>query len=104
MPEFNNAGMAKITGTEIQKMVRHWLNTPAGAYLGSSYGSNLKDLLQHPQADGMADSVISKMRADIPLLQSLAEGAINIYSVGTAPDRLDLMIEVAGQAIEVPGA
>ena len=96
--------MATITGTEIQKMVRHWLNTPAGSYLGSIYGSNIKDLLQRPQADGMADAVIRKMRADIPILQSLPDGSINIYSVRVSPDRLDLMIEVAGQAIEVPGA
>lgn len=96
--------MATITGTEIQKMVRHWLNTPAGSYLGSSYGSNIKELLQRPQADGMADAVIRKMRADIPILQSLPNGSINIYSVRVSPDRLDLVIEVAGQAIEVPGA
>lgn len=96
--------MATITGTEIQRMVRHWLNTPAGSFLGSSYGSNIKELLQRPQADGMADAVIRKMRADIPILQSLPNGSINIYSVRVSPDRLDLVIEVAGQAIEVPGA
>jgi len=96
--------MATITGIDIQGMVRHWLNTPAGSYLGSGYGSTLKELLQRPQADGMADAVIQKMRADIPILQSLPSGAINIYSLATAPDRLDLVIEVAGQAIEVSGA
>lgn len=94
--------MATITGIDIQDMVRHWLNTPVGAYLGSSYGSNIKDLLQRPQADGMADAVIQKMRTDIPILQSLPAGSVNIYSMASGSDRLDLMIEVAGWAIQVP--
>lgn len=95
--------MATITGIDIHDMVRHWLNTPVGAYLGSSYGSNIKDLLQRPQADGLADAVIQKMRADIPVLQSLPSGDINLYSATTTPDRLDLVIEVAGQIIQAPG-
>lgn len=103
MREFHNRRMATITGIEIQGMVKHWLNTPAGAYLGSSYGSNIKELLQRPQAEGMADAVIRKMRADIPILQSLPDGATNIYSMQASPDRLDLVIEVAGQALQVPG-
>ena len=82
-------------------MVAHWLNTPVGSYLGSDYGSNIKDILQNPQFDGVADSVIKKMRVDIPVLQSMPEGYINIYSIQTAPDRLDMLIEIAGQTIQV---
>ena len=36
------------------------------------------------------------------LLQVLPNGAINLYSMRTPPDRLDLVIEVAGRAITVP--
>lgn len=93
--------MASITGTDIKAMVAHWLNTPVGSYLGSDYGSNIKDILQNPQFDGVADSVVKKMRADIPVLQSMPDGYINIYSVQTAPDRLDMLIEIAGQTIQI---
>lgn len=95
--------MATITGIDIQAMVRHWLNTPMGAYLGSDYGSNIPDLLQLPFSDGLADAVIQKMRADIPILQSLPGGSINIYSITTAPDRRELLIEFFGQTINFSG-
>jgi len=94
--------MATITGIDIQGMVRHWLNTPEGAYLGSSYGSNIKELLQNPQAIGRADAVILKMKTDIPILQSLPSGSINIYSITSSADKLELVIDVAGQIVQVP--
>ena len=84
-------------------MVRHWLNTPMGAYLGSDYGSNIPDLLQLPFSDGLADTVIQKMRADIPILQSLPSGSVNIYGITTSPDKRELLIEVAGQLIGFDG-
>lgn len=95
--------MKKITGTDMEAMVRHWLNTPAGSYLGSDYGSNLSDFLQQPLSSGLADGVIAKMRVDIPVLQSLPAGSVNIYSLQKSPDRVDFLIEVAGQTIDVQG-
>lgn len=95
--------MATITGNEIQGMVRHWLNTPVGGYLGSDYGQDTKSLLQRPHSDGAADSFLEKMRDDVPVLQAMPAGALNLYGVPSAPDRLDLIVEVAGQAIEITG-
>lgn len=94
--------MKTITGTDIQKMVSHWLHTPTNGYLGSGYGQDIKSLLQRPLADGAPDSFLQKLRVDVPILQALPAGSTNLYAVRTPPDRLDLMIEVAGQAIEVP--
>lgn len=94
--------METITGTDIAGMVQHWLNTPAGSYLGSDYGSNLKDLLQRPNSDGAANAVIDKLRFDIPLIQSLPMGSVNIYSVATGADKTNFVIEVAGQSIQIP--
>ena len=91
-----------ITGNDIQDMVSHWLHTPVNGYLGSSYGQDIKALLHRPQADGAPEALLEKLRADVPVLQALPSGAINLYSVQTPPDRLDLVIEVAGQAITVP--
>lgn len=91
-----------ITGNDIQDMVSHWLHTPVNGYLGSSYGQDIKALLHRPQADGAPEALLQKLRVDVPVLQALPSGAINLYSVQTPPDRLDLVIEVAGQAITVP--
>ncbi len=95
--------MTPITGSDIQQMVDHWLRTPTNGYLGSGYGQDAKSLLQRPQSDGAPDAFLNKLRTDVPVLQALPVGAVNLYRVSTAPDRLDLVIEVAGRAITVPG-
>lgn len=91
-----------ITGNSIQDMVAHWTRTPVNGYLGSSYDQDIKALLHRPQADGVPEALLEKPRADVPVLQALPSGAVNLYSVQTPPDKLDLVIEVAGQAITVP--
>lgn len=96
--------MALITGKDIQEMVRHWLNTPVCGYLGSGYGQDIRALLQLAHSDGAPEAFIEKMRQDIPALQALPEGSINLYAVRTPPDRVELFIDVAGAAIQVPGA
>lgn len=85
-------------------MVRHWLNTPAGSYLGSSYGSNLKDMLQRPILDSGMDEVVAKLKEDIPILSVLGAGAVNVlaYESTDRIDGIELVIEVAGRVIPVP--
>ncbi len=97
--------METITGTDIQQMVDHWLKTPVNGYLGSNYGQDLKALLQQPQLDGAADSVLAKLHTDVPVLQVLPAGSTNIYGVygqNNQSDRMDIVIEVAGKAFEIP--
>lgn len=96
--------MATITENDIQSMVAHWLRTPVNGYLGSDYGQDIKSLLHLPQSDGSPEAQLQKLRSDVPALQSIPEGSINLYSVNSAPDRLDLIIEVAGMAIQIPGS
>ena len=43
------------------------------------------------------------MRSDVPVLEALPAGSLNLYGVPSAPDRLDLVVEVFGQAIEITG-
>ena len=95
--------MATITGNEIQGMVGHWLKTPVNGYLGSDYGQDVKALLQQPQTDGAPDAFLQKLRSDVTVLQALPTGSLNLYGVPSLPDRLDLIVEVAGQTIEVTG-
>jgi hypothetical protein len=96
--------MATITGKDIQDMVRHWLNVPVCGYLGSGYGQDIKALLQLPHSDGAPEAFLDKMRQDIPMLAVLPPGSVNLYAVRTPPDGVELFIDVAGTAIQVPGA
>ncbi|CAK0740651.1 conserved hypothetical protein [Gammaproteobacteria bacterium] len=92
---------ATITSNDIMAMVKHWLDTPVNGYLGSGYGNDLKSLLQSPLSAGVADSFLAKLRNDVPPLQLLPPNAINLYGRQSAPDRLDIFIEISGKAIQV---
>ena len=93
--------MDKISAADIQSMVSHWLATPLNGYLGSGYGQTVTDLLQTPLRAGLADSVITKLRADVPILSSLSRNAINLYSVPEGVDKLRIFINVNGTEIDV---
>lgn len=94
--------MSEITGQDLHGMIRHWLEVPVEGYHGSDYGQDLKALLQNPQAAGQADEYLAKLRKDIPILQLMPAGSINLYGVQTPPDRLDLVLEVAGTTFNIP--
>jgi hypothetical protein len=93
--------MDKISAADIQGMVSHWLGTPVDGYLGSSYGQTIAELLQKPLRAGLADSVLAKLRADVPILGALPRGAINLYSVPDGVDKLRVYIDVNGTEIDV---
>lgn len=80
-------------------MIRHWIATPPNGYLGSGYGSDLKAMLQNPMKTGIADSLLAKLRVDIPLVAALPPSALNIYAVDDGPDKRTIYIDVAGQMI-----
>lgn len=66
---------------QIEKMIDHWIGTPPNGYLGSSYGADLPSLLQKPISvlNIEADKFLAKMKQDIPILQALPAGSVNIY-------------------------
>lgn len=82
-------------------MVTHWLETPVNGYLGSDYGQDAKAMLQNPQSLGLGDTFIQKLRKDVPILQTLNSDDLNLYAVTEYPDKLKILIEVAGKPIEV---
>lgn len=96
--------MATIPSQDFQDMVRHWIATPPNAYLGDSYGSNLAELLQNPFGTGIADAAIAKLRQDVPLAGALGGGQINLYAQENGPDRLDIVIQIAGQVLNLGSA
>lgn len=95
---------AQITPDDIVGMVRHWLNTPVEAYLGSGYGSDAKALLQRPLGDDAALSdFVAKMRRDLPVLSVLPDGAVRVALVPSGVDGLVLTVDVAGRLIRFGG-
>lgn len=91
-----------ITVDLIMAMIGHWLATPAGAYLGSTYGSPALELLQKPMNDpGAGDAMLAKMRADLPIMEALPAGAIDIYLHDEGIDRRRLEIRVYEQSVSV---
>jgi hypothetical protein len=91
-----------LTASDIQAAVSHWLHTPPNSYLGSGYGAPLADLLMQPLASGIGDTLIAKLREDIPIIRTMDPSAIAMYSRDVGPDRVELFIEVAGVMVEVP--
>jgi hypothetical protein len=92
-----------ITAADAADMVGHWLGTPPNGYLGQGYGSDVKQILQTPMAAGLADDLIEKCRADIPLASRLGPGGINVYAYDADIDKKVVVFEVAGQLVPVPG-
>lgn len=94
---------ALITSSDLSGMTEHWLGCPPGGYLGSSYGSDVKSLLQSPMSSGLADGLIAKCRQDIPLLRAAQTGTMNVYAYDIDFESKGLVFEVAGNEIFVGG-
>lgn len=93
--------MNKITASDLQDMIRHWILTPPNGYLGSSYGAPTKDMLQTPMKTGLADAFLGKLRDDVPLAGALPSPALNMYAVDQGPDKRTIYIEASGQMVEL---
>lgn len=93
--------MEKIDANDVQKMVRHWLETPTYGYLGSDYGQDAKSMLQKPISTVEADEFLEKLRNDVEILQVMPQGTVNLFSYPEDVDKLKLVIEIAGTEIKV---
>lgn len=87
-----------ISTTDIQEMIEHNLNTRPNGYLGSSYGSDIKTMLQTPQSSGVADSFIAKLKTDVPLT---GVTGVDVYSRNRGVDGKEIVIELSGTGITV---
>lgn len=92
---------AKITQSDVEKMVRHWLATPVNSYLGSDYGFDKHALLFAPLTMGAADEVIAKLRRDVPVLDMLPPDAVNIYSVPVSPDKMHFILDIGNIVLDI---
>lgn len=89
--------------SDIERMVRHWLSTPPNGYLGSSYGCDLKAMLQLPNSESLGDSFITKMMEDIPPLAALPRGAVNLLLEQVSNDTKRLTIQIGELLIPITG-
>lgn len=88
-----------LTATDLQEMASHWLRCPPNGYLGSAYGAPVEDLLHTPLSSGLADDLIAKLRTDVPIMGDLPPDQVNIYARPMPPDRMALVLEVAGSFV-----
>ena len=94
--------MTQITGLNVQNMISDWLATPTNGYLGSSYGQDLPSLLQQPLSAGVgADAFLAKLKVDVPILQIMPANSVNLFSVPTPPDKLDIVLQVGASAFTI---
>lgn len=91
----------QITQQDIDKMIRHWLATPVGAYLGSDYGFDKHSLLFKPLSMSGYDEMIAKLKRDVPILSLLDESAVNFYSFSVPPDKLVIFLQVGDSTFNI---
>lgn len=91
----------RITARDVANMTEHWLGTPLNGYLGSSYGSDPKSLLQTPMAAGLADGMVAKCRQDVPILLGAPSDAINVYAYDADHQTKVIAFDISGELVEV---
>lgn len=91
----------RITARDVANMTEHWLGTPVNGYLGSSYGSDTKSLLQTPMAAGLADGLVAKCRQDVPILLGASSDAINVYAYDADHQTKVIAFDISGELVEV---
>lgn len=89
-----------ITAERILAMVRHHLACPPFGYLGSTYGSDVRRLLQQPFTGGLADSFLAKMREDLPILD-MAGVTLELGFKDEYPDKRHLILLVSDYEISL---
>lgn len=91
----------RISQADIDEMIRHWLHTPTGDYLGSDYGFDKHALLFQPLTTAKADEMLAKLRRDVPILSMLDQNAVNFYAIPIPPDKLAIFLQVGDSTFEI---
>lgn len=96
-------GTLIITKRDVSEMCSHWLGTPPGGYLGSDYGADVKSLIHSPMSGTQADELIAKCRIDVPIIDQLPAGAVNVYAYDKDFDQKALVFEIGGELLDIDG-
>lgn len=91
----------QITQQDIDAMIRHWLATPVGTYVGSDYGFDKHALLFKPLSMSGYDEMIAKLKQDVPILSLLSPSAVNFYSFPLPPDKQVIFLQVGDSTFKI---
>lgn len=90
-----------IEATDIKNMVEHWLATPPNGYFGQGYGADVRSMLLKELSADNADSLLKKLRLDIPILNQLDENQLSISTQEADFDKLYVYLSIGGINIEL---
>lgn len=84
--------------SELEAMIRHWVETPPNSYLGQDYGFNIQTMLLRPLSETqvMADYILSELKKHIPPLQYLNSSQLAVYRETMANDTVKYFLVLNG--------
>lgn len=86
---------------QVKAMILHWLGTPPNGYIGVSYGRNLHELLFHPLSEDNADTLLSWIKEDIPVLRNLTSDQLSIVSKTIDNDKKQFYIKIGKVLVQI---
>lgn len=90
-----------ITAEHIRQMITHWLDTPPNGYFAQSYGADAKAMLLKELSADVADEFLSKLRADIPIINTLDEDQLSISIETVGFDTINVILSIGGIDIQL---
>lgn len=79
---------------DIKRIIEHWLATEPNSYIGVSYGRNLSELLFGPLNEDKADTLLTWLREDIPVLNQVVDGELQVVSEVIGLDQRKFYIKI----------
>lgn len=90
-----------ITAEHIRQMIIHWLDTPPNGYFSQSYGADAKAMLLRELSADMADEFLSKLRTDIPIIDTLDEDQLSISIETVGFDKINVVLSIGNIDIQL---
>lgn len=84
----------RLSNQEVEECLKHWLNTKAHSYYGSSYGENVNRSQFRPISENSADIFLAKLKKDLPFLNELNQDAVQIIERNIGYDKKHFFLAV----------
>lgn len=81
-------------GRDIKRIIEHWLATKPNSYIGVSYARNLSELLFGPLDEDKADTLLTWLREDIPVLNQVVDDELQVVSEVVGLDKRKFYIKI----------
>lgn len=90
-----------ITAEHIRQMIIHWLDTPPNGYFAQGYGADAKAMLLKELSADTADDFLRKLRADIPIINTLDEDQLSISIETVGFDTINVVLSIGSIDIQL---